>query len=636
MVIFAKCIVFLQILQNNRTLIICDSIMKNILRPLVALAVCAAAAAACTDPAAPNKPADKEQTVNTWVFNDGDEIKAGSVLILGTSDCVTVLFSAEEGLATARDLRNADDCTEIKFPVSAVGSDIDLTELPGDGSYCFTSRLQEFGKTNGIKIDGKLKNISEGRLSSSLENGEMSIRCEFTTLSRNTGFSVYLCCPFKQIVIPEPDGNSYEYDGKAVEFKSVHAFSLEDGGKKYFGFYAAPEEGLEPDDIMMSEHRLGLMVDEASLSDGSVLDRESGRSIFDVQNLPDGCELQMTLVNGKANLRVSVPGNSVSEGTIVIYLTGDGSSRILNAAGNIALKDGKVLKMSCVTPVATENSGEEEPHNEIEYTVKSRNISEKAPFRTGFYSKNTWDDGISFTYSVSGVNNYIQLGGNTFVEIYAGTEQLLNGKAFDVARTSHPFSFMIDYVDIERETSVQVKIDNNNRAGASGTISFKQNKNGLYDAQFDLTLDYGDITVKGNFSGGMKPRNIIYTTQDGKIDEVRSASLDVSGDPCILYMSAKNGTAGPEQYDIKCEVPASEWKYGIYMAFGSQSSAVTWIDGFRYSAGTSNSSSVFGGNWRVLEPISIPGDGYASECRTTLYGNNSCFAYYYGEIKIID
>lgn len=608
--------------------------MKKFLRS-VALTACIAMVAACVDKTGPDTTADKEQTVNTWVFNDGDEVKAGSAMIIGTSDYVTVLFSAEDGLATARDLRNADDCTEIKFPISAVGGDIDLATLTGDDLTCFTSRLQEFGKTNGFKIDGRLKNISEGRLSSSMENGEMSIRCEFTTLSKNTRFSVYLRCPFRQIVIPVPDGNYYEYDGKTVEFKSVHAFVLEDGGKKYVGFYAAPEEGLEQDDIMMSEHRLGLMIDEASLSDGSVLDKESGKSIFDVQTLPDGCELQMTLVNTTEDIRVSVPGNSTSEGTVAIYFTENAEGKVLNVAGNFVFDNGKVLKMSCISPLETEKN-DKDTYSEIHYTVKSRNISETARFRSGFYHKNTWDEGMAFTYSVSDVQNYIKLGSNTYVEIYTGAEQLLNGKAFDVSRTSHPFSFTIEYLDMEIQNLVYVSIDNNNRAGASGTISFKQNKDGLYDVQFDLQLDFGDLIVKGNFNGEMKPRNIIYTDAEGKIDEVRSATLDISGDPYILYMSAQEGTAGPGQHDIKCEVPANEWRYGMYMAFGGQCSAITWIDGFRYDSGTSDSTPIFGGNWRVLEPMAIPGGGYASECRTTLYGSNSCFAYYYGEIKLIE
>ncbi len=611
--------------------------MKKFLRSLIAPVACAALVSACVDagPADPNEPVNENQTANTWVFNNGEEVKTGSALIFGISGHVTVLFSAETGLATANDIRNAGDCTEIKFPISAIGSEIDLTALSdSDASACFVSGLPEFGKTNGFKIDGKLKTVKEGKLSSSLENEEMSIRCEFTTLGKNTKFSVYLRCPYKEIVIPVPDGNYYEYDGKVVEFKSVHAFNIEDAGKKYIGFYAAPEEGLELDDIMMSEHRLGFMIDEAGLTDGSVLDTESGRPVFDVKNLPDGCELQMTLVNSTENLRISVPGNSVTEGILTVYLTETAGSRTLYAAGNISLSDGKVLKMSCVSPFATEKP-DKDSYGKIEYSVKSRNISESASFKCGFHHRNTWDSGIAVTYSVSNVHNYIQLGSNTFVEIYAGSEQLLNGKPFDVARTSHPFSFMIEYLDLGKETTVPVKIDNNNRAGASGTISFKKNENGLYDATFDLELDYGDITISGTYTGETQPRNIIYTNKEGKIDEVRSATLDVTGDPCILYMSAKNGTAGPDQYDIKCEVPANEWRYGIYMAFSGQNSAVTWIDGFRYDRSTSDTSPIFGGNWRVLDPVAIK-DGYASECRTTLYGNNSCFAYYYGEIKLID
>lgn len=603
--------------------------MKKFLRSLIVLAACSTLVVACNKPDGPN-PDDGGQKVNTWVFNDGKEVKVGSSIVSETSNYITVLFSAEKGLATAQDLYGADDCTEITFPSSAIGSEIDLAALTEeDGSTYIISKLPEFGKKNGFSINGYDKTISEGKLSTSLGNDGMTIKCEFTTLDTGLKFSAYLLCPFKRIEIPEPDGNYYEYDGKVVELKSVYAVSIEDGADTYFGFYSTPDEGVKLDDVATAPHRISFKVDGESMV--QVLD--SGKSIFNLQNLPAGCKLNLSLVNETDGLQLNIPDNSVYDGTIVLYFSeAEDSGYMLNVAGNIILNNGKVLKMSCVSKLLTGNP-EEEKYGRIEYAVKSRNIAESNHFRSGFYYQNTWDDGMIFTYSISGAKGYIQLGSNAFVEIYAGSKELLNGKAFNVAETKLPFSFKIEYLDRELENTVPVTISNNNRSGASGHITFTKNSYGLYDAQFDVTLNNGDIIVKGNFAGEMKHRNKIYTDVKGDLDEVRSATLDISGDPRILYLSTKPGTAGPDQYDIKGEVEASEWRYGKFMAFGGQGSSITWIDGVCYNS--KNKGPFLGGNWRVLSPTPLLDGKVVSECQVMLFGTESCFAYYYGELKVI-
>lgn len=272
----------------------------------------------------------------------------------------------------------------------------------------------------------------------------------------------------------------------------------------------------------------------------------------------------------------------------------------------------------------------------IEYTVKSQDISQSNTFRTAFYYKNDWNEGWTFTLSVAGINNYLQLGTNAYVEIYVGSEQLLNGEAFNIATTQYPFSFMIEYLDINNATTVPVTIDNNNRKGASGYITLKKNGKGQYDVHFNVSLNSGDIEVSGYYIGDMMPRNMITTTAEGNIAPILSASVDVSSNPCTLYMSTKPGTAGPNQYDIMCEVPANEWKYGKFMAFSGQGSSVTWLDGIRYNSTTADTTPIFGGNWRVSQPTPLPGGKYVSECVAMLYGSSgSYYAYYYGYINLI-
>lgn len=302
-----------------------------------------------------------------------------------------------------------------------------------------------------------------------------------------------------------------------------------------------------------------------------------------------------------------------------------------------------ILACGAVTVSCSNSDPDSEPNNPddptrvegsaIEYTVQSREISESNIFRSAFYYKNDWNDGWTFTLSVSGIGSYLELGGNAYVEIYVGAEQLLNGEAFNVATTPYPFSFKIEYLDRQNAATVPVTIDNSNRKGASGYITLTKNPQGLYDIHFNVSLNSGDINVGGYYIGDMQPRNTIYTSSDGVISTLRSATLDLSGNNRILYLSTKPGTAGPDQYDIKGEVPAEEWRYGKFMAFSGQGSAITWIDGVCYSKDTTPG---IGGNWRVMQPTALPGGTYVSECTAMLFGGTGTFyAYYYGEIKVI-
>ncbi|MDE6858350.1 MAG: hypothetical protein K2J33_06425, partial [Alistipes sp.] len=395
--------------------------------------------------------------------------------------------------------------------------------------------------------------------------------------------------------------------------------------------YLTPTVGVSGDEIFGEEHQLAFMVDATSMYHDNVLDAETGISTFDVTNLPEGCMLNLTLVNTDTDMYVSVPDDSVTEGKIAVNFTnGAGGTFVLNVSGEVAFTDGNTLKFKGSSPLAIDQSAN---YGYLEYSVESRGINESADFLSGFYHQSTWDDSMTFTFSASQAPHYLALGGNAFVEIYVGSEELLNGEAFDIANTNLPFSFKIEYLDRENQTLVPVVIDNNNRAGATGYITFIQNYDtGLYDVSFNMFLNNGDITVSGYYSGELNPRNVIYSNaNEGPIAYVRSATLDLSGDPCVLYLSSTRGSeAGPDQYDIKCEVSRSEWKYDYLLSFSGSDAAITWDD-VRYDS-ASTTSTVIGGNWKVSTPAPF-GSSFVAECQTTLFGMGC--AYYYGEVNII-
>lgn len=271
-----------------------------------------------------------------------------------------------------------------------------------------------------------------------------------------------------------------------------------------------------------------------------------------------------------------------------------------------------------------------------EYSVKSKDISNSGTFGGGIFYKNFWDEGMTFNYSVSDISCIQQLGNSMNIELYVGDKQLYNGQAFDVASTELPFSFKFQYVDMSIANTVDVVIDNDHREGASGTITVLRNANGGYDVMFDVTMESGDITVEGYYAGELKPRNIIYQKESGIVAEIKSATLDLSGDKCILYLSTNEGEAGPDNFAIKGEVPADEWTYSKYMAFSGQGSKITWIDGETYDSSTSNTTPVFGGNWRVMTPFEVEGGVQVAECTSTLFSSNMGYAYYLGAIKVIE
>lgn len=425
-------------------------------------------------------PVQKEQNPNTWVFNDGDEVAVGSMMIFESSGNVKVFVSGAEGLKTVPDFEEAPDCTEITFPVSAIGTDIDLTKLSkGSGTTYFLSRLPEFGDNADFLIDADSKPITEGVLSSSLESDDMTVKCEFTTAS-NIKYSLYLKGAYKK---NNPDALS-----------------------------------------------------------GSILD----------------------------------------------------------------------------------------------YTIASQGIYDTKLFQSGFYLKNTWSGGWIFSYSVSDLTSYMNIGNNTYVEIYVGADELLNGEPFDVATTEYPFSVKFEYLDIKAADLVPYYIDNDNREGASGTITFTQNSRGFYDVEFDVAMNNDDVIISGYYAEPLKPRNMIYNGAEGEYGIIRSATLDTSGNPVVLYLSTQPGTAGPEQYDIMGQVPAKEWVLGKFMAFSGNSSKITWTNGVCYDQSTSQTTNIFGGNWRVMQPVPLPDGDYLAECTAMLFGQKNYFAYYYGVLKIIE
>ncbi len=606
--------------------------MRKYIHPAILMAACLATVTACIEDPVP-EPEPVAQTANTWAFNGGAETKAGSVLICESSGSVTAYFSAREGLSAVQDFSSADDCTEITFPVSAVGSEINLATMDaGDTGTRVISRRPEFNEKNGFLIEGGSNSISEGKLSTKLVNGTLDIKCEFVTLGKNIRFSVYLQGELQHVAQTEPDGNYYKYNGTTVELKSVHAACAGEDGMKYFGIIASPYENRDMDDILDDDKAFFVTIDEMSLYNPSVTDPVTGKYVFDLTASLD-TELEMFLIDGGNYL--GFPDDPVSKGTITIYFTDNtDGSRNMHAEGDIVFADGKTLKFSMESQLVEENNEEERPtYGQMKYYVQSREIYESGTFSSGFLYQNTWDEGMTFTYSLSPVKNYVDLGGNALVEIYIGSKQLLNGKPFDVAKTQYPFSFKMEYLDLEQSATVPVYIDNNSRVGASGSITFKWNDKGYYDTEFDVTLNNGDINTKGSWSGMPGPVNVVYEDKAGTVATLRSATLDISGDPCLLYLSSEEGIAGPDKYDIMGEVPAVEWRYNYYMAFGSSFSAVTWIDGVRYDRSTADITPVIGGNWRVTTPKAIPG-GIISECKVMLFGLGN--AYYYGEIKVIE
>lgn len=606
--------------------------MKKFLRSLTAMAACAAMLAACSDSDDPTPGPDPDpegQKANTWVFNDGEAVEMGSVMAMELEGNVYVFFSAEKGLAEPADFGGAADMTQIIFPASLIGGEVDLTAIGEDDITQILSLLPEFGEQYGFMISGYDKTVSEGKLAVSLADDVLSVKCEFAVLDSDLRFSAYVQTPFTQNEQPDPETNFYDYGGNVVALRSAYAFGQEEGDDVLYGMCLTPTAGLVGDEVYMEDHQLAFMVNAASMYEDTVFDMETGVSTFDVRNLPDGCMLNLTVSNG-SDLYLSVPDDSVSEGEVAVsFANGDDGGFVINVAGNVAFNDGNVLKFNCSSPlIMAQATG----HGFLDYYVESRGISESATFLSGFYHQSTWDEGMTFTYSVSETPTYLGLGGNAFVEIYVGSEELLNGEAFDVATTNLPFSFQIEYLDRENQTLVPVKIDNANRAGASGYITFVQNvETGLYDSSFNLFLNNGDITVSGNYAGELSPRNVIYSTaNEGPVAYVRSATLDLSADPCVLYLSSARGTAGPDQFDIKCEVPAAQWRYDFLLSFSGSDAAITWDD-VRYDS-KSTTDKVIGGNWKVSTPVTVGGSVIA-ECQTTLFGMGS--AYYYGEMNII-
>lgn len=610
--------------------------MKKFLRSLTAMAACAAMVAACgdsDDPTPPGPGPDPEgQKANTWMFDDGDEVEMGSVLAMEVDGNVFVFFSAEKGLTEAVDFGNAADMTQIVFPASLIGGEADWTTLEEDDVTQFLSMLPEFNEQWGFSINGYDKTVSEGKLAVSMADDVLSVKCDFVVEATGLKFSAYVQAPFGQNEGPgpEPEGSYYEYAGKTVELNSAYAYAVDYDGEMVYGISLTPTVGVSGDEIFGEEHQFAFMVDATSMYAETILDMETGISTFDVCNLPEGCMFNVTVVNN--DMYISVPDESVTEGKVAMNFTnGTDGGYVLNLSGDIAFSDGNTLKFSCSSPLVMNQ--EDEPNGFLEYSVESRGINESASFLSGFYHQSTWDDSSIYTFSVSQAPSYLALGGNAFVEIYVGSEDLLNGEAFDVATTNLPFSFKIEYLDRENQTLVPVTVDNDHRAGASGYITFTPNYDtGLYDVSFNLFLNNGDITVSGNYAGEMSQRNIVYSNaNEGPVAVLRSATLDLSSDPCVLYLSSSRGVeAGPNQYDIKCEVSAAEWKYDFLLSFSGSDSAITWDD-VRYDK-DSTTDKVIGGNWKVSTPVAA-GSSYVAECQTTLFGMGN--AYYYGEINII-
>lgn len=295
--------------------------------------------------------------------------------------------------------------------------------------------------------------------------------------------------------------------------------------------------------------------------------------------------------------------------------------------------NGEVIQQYAVSEIDYIEVNEVLVGSEYDYTVKSADKSNNGSFGSAFIYKNPLDDSYTFNYSTSSAKHFSDVGESTGVEIFVGAKELYDGTEFNVAETEYPFYFKFQYTSgFNLKTVV---IDNDNRAGAEGTISLIPNARGTFDAVFDVTMDSGDVTIKGYYAGDYQPRNTIYSSKEGVLAIVKGATLDLSSNPCVLYFTSNDGEAGPENYDVMCEVPANEWRYGIFMSFSAQSSSVKWLDGFTYSYDTLPDE-YYGGNWRVMEPTYTP-DGIAvTQCSVTLFGTPSLKLYYYGQIKIIE
>ncbi|MDE6648298.1 MAG: hypothetical protein K2K45_00010 [Muribaculaceae bacterium] len=277
-----------------------------------------------------------------------------------------------------------------------------------------------------------------------------------------------------------------------------------------------------------------------------------------------------------------------------------------------------------------------EEGSQYEYVVKDLDLNKSGSFSSGFFFKNTWDEGCTFNFSVSELNHYMQLGNSMNIELYLGSKELYSGKEFNVAETELPFSFKFQYVNASLGNTVDAVISNNSREGAEGTISVIPNARGSYDVVFDVTLNSGNESVKGYYAGEYKPRNTIYSSTEGTTGTVKGATLDLTGDTCVLYLTTKDGEAGPDNYDVKGEVPVEEWIYGKFMSFSGQGSTVEWSDGVVCNSASVSETGFFGGNWRVMEPVTTPAGSTVAECSSMLFGNSVRYLYYYGEIKIIE
>lgn len=297
-------------------------------------------------------------------------------------------------------------------------------------------------------------------------------------------------------------------------------------------------------------------------------------------------------------------------------------------------RNGEIIQQYAVSDIDYIEVNDVLVGSEFDYNVVSTGKSKSGSFKTAFLFKDTWDDGYVFNLSASRLNHFNELGGNMAIELYVGAKELYNGQEFNVADTEYPFSFKFEYVNGGDLSAIV--IDNEHRTGAEGTIAVIPNGRGTFDVVFDVTMDSGDATVKGYYAGEYNERNTIYNTADGVLGIVKGATLDISSNPCVVYFTTGDGEAGPDNYDVKGEVPASEWQFGKYMSFSGQDSSVEWINGVIYSTETKPQTGYFGGNWRVMEPTYTPSGHTVAECSSTLFGNPSCFLYYYGEIKIIE
>ena len=297
-------------------------------------------------------------------------------------------------------------------------------------------------------------------------------------------------------------------------------------------------------------------------------------------------------------------------------------------------RNGEIIQQYAVSDIDYIEVNDVLVGSEYEYSVASADKSNSGSFGSAFFFRNPWDEGCVFNFSSSNVPHFTQLGNSMAIELYVGAKELYDGKEFNVAETDYPFSFKFQYVNAG--ALVDVVIDNEHRVGAEGTIALIPNGRGAYDAVFDVSMDSGDVVVKGYYAGEYKERNTIYNTAQGVIATVKGATLDISSNPCVVYFTTGEGEAGPDNYDVKGEVPANEWQFGKFMSFSGQDASREWINGVTYNSSTLDGSGYFGGNWRVMAPTFTPSGSTVAECSSMLFGNPTCYLYYYGDIKIIE